>query len=184
MSRRLSQDVDAASLDPAMPASPASPSLAGLPPVIQAHTRILILGSFPGQASLAARQYYGHPRNQFWPLLSAVLEEDLVRLEYAVRLRRLLAHRIGLWDVIAACQRAGSLDSAIRNPRHNDFSTLKLRYPRLARICFNGKTSGKFEASFAQAGFQTLVLPSSSPANAQLRFAEKLAAWRGIIGEF
>lgn len=165
-----------------MPA-PAPSSLTCLPPVTDRHTQILILGSFPGEASLAAQQYYGHPRNQFWPLLSAVLDDNLVELDYPQRLRRLLAHRIGLWDVIASCERSGSLDSAIRNPLHNDFSALKRRCPQLARVCFNGKTSGKFEARFMQAGFQTLVLPSSSPANAQLNFAQKLQVWRGIIGD-
>lgn len=166
-----------------MPTSAATSPLTGLPPVADRHTQILILGSFPGEASLAAQQYYGHPRNQFWPLLSAVLDEHLVELAYLERLRRLLAHRVGLWDVIASCERAGSLDSAIRNPRHNDFSALKRRCPQLMRVCFNGKTAGKFEPRFAQAGFQTLVLPSSSPANAQWSFTEKLAAWRGIIGQ-
>jgi double-stranded uracil-DNA glycosylase len=165
-----------------MPSLRSNIPLTGLPPIIDRRTQILILGSFPGEASLAAQQYYGHPRNQFWPLLSAVLEEDLVALDYAQRVQRLLAHRIGLWDVIAACERSGSLDSAIRNPQHNDFSALKSTSPRLARICFNGKTAGKFEPRFAQAGFATLVLPSSSPANAQWSFTEKLAAWRGIIG--
>lgn len=163
-----------------MSAAP-SPPLTCLAPVIDRRTRILILGSFPGAASLAAQQYYGHPRNQFWPLLSALLDERLAELPYAERLRLLLAHRIGLWDVIASCERSGSLDSAIRNPRHNDFSALRRRCPQLLRVCFNGKTSGKFEARFAAAGWQTLVLPSSSPANAQSSFAEKLEAWRGII---
>lgn len=164
-----------------MSATSPTPLLTCLPPVADRHTQILILGSFPGTASLAAQQYYGHPRNQFWRLLSAVLDDDLVGLAYAGRLQRLLAHRIGLWDVIADCERSGSLDSAIRNPRHNDFTALKRQCPRLARICFNGKTSGKFAPGFAQSGFQTQVLPSSSPANAQFSFPEKLAAWRGII---
>jgi len=162
-------------------AVPVSTVLSGLAPVADRATRILILGSFPGAASLAAQQYYGHPRNQFWPLLAAVLDTELAGLPYPQRLRRLLAHGVGLWDVIASCERAGSLDSAIRNPRHNDFSVLKRRCPLLTRICFNGKTAGKFEPRLAAAGFQTLVLPSSSPANAQSSFAEKLVLWRGII---
>jgi TDG/mug DNA glycosylase family protein len=158
-----------------------SPLLSGFPPVLDHHTRILILGSFPGAASLAAEQYYAHPRNQFWRLLSAVLGEDLVPQPYPERLRRLLAHGVGLWDVLAACDREGSLDSAIRNAQSNDFAALKHRCPHLTRVCFNGKTSGKFQPVFAAAGFDTLVLPSSSPANAQLSFDEKLAAWQGII---
>src|SRR4051812_25626492 len=106
------------------PAS-ASPRLACFPPVIDRNTHALILGSFPGAASLAAQQYYAHPRNQFWRLLSAVLGEDLVSLPYERRLKRVLAYHVGLWDVIAACEREGSLDSAIRHPRSNDFAVLK-----------------------------------------------------------
>jgi TDG/mug DNA glycosylase family protein len=158
-----------------------SPLLTGLPPSIGPDTRILILGSFPGEASLQAQQYYAHPRNQFWPLLSAVLGEDLRKLDYPERLRALQRHHIGLWDVIAACAREGSLDSAIRNAQSNDFAVLKQLCPQLRLVCFNGKTSGKFEPQFARAGFRTLVLPSSSPANAQWSFDEKLAAWQGII---
>lgn len=155
--------------------------LLGLPPVINAQTRILILGSFPGEASLSAKQYYAHPRNQFWPLLSAVLGEPLHTLPYEERLQRLQAHAIGLWDAIAACHRSGSLDAAIRNARPNDFAPLKERCPLLFRVCFNGKTSGKLAPRFAEAGFDTLVLPSSSPANQQLSFEQKLALWRGIV---
>jgi TDG/mug DNA glycosylase family protein len=157
-----------------------SASLTGLPPIINQDTQILILGSFPGEKSLAAKQYYAHPRNQFWPLLSAVLAEDLVTLPYPERLARLLAHRIGLWDVIAACERQGSLDTAIRNAKANDFAALRQRCPQLTRVCFNGKTSGKLAPEFSSAGFETLVLPSSSPANAQFSFAEKLVIWQGI----
>lgn len=155
--------------------------LTGLAPVLDSATRILILGSFPGEASLAAQRYYAHPRNQFWPLLSAVLGEDLVGLPYERRLVRLQAHRIGLWDVIAVCEREGSLDTSIRRAQANDFAVLKHQCPDLMRVCFNGKTSGKFESQFAAAGFETLVLPSSSPANAQRTFDQKLAIWKNII---
>ncbi len=162
-----------------MPIPPAL--LNGFPPVLDSATRVLILGSFPGEASLAAQQYYAHPRNQFWRLLSAVLNDDLVSRPYPQRLSRLLAHGIGLWDVIAACEREGSLDTAIRRAQANDLAVLKRQCPQLRRICFNGKTSGKFEPQFAAAGFETLVLPSSSPANAQLSFDQKLAQWTNIL---
>src|SRR5690606_27442624 len=121
--------------------------------------------------------YYAHPQNQFWRLLSAVLEEDLAALPYDDRLERLQARRIGLWDVIAACAREGSLDSAIRHAQHNDFASLRRQCPALRRVCFNGKTSGKQAPLFAEAGFETLVLPSSSPAYAVMRFEQKLAHW-------
>lgn len=165
-----------------MPVPLSSTLLTGLPPLLNGDTRTLILGSFPGEASLTAKQYYAHPRNQFWPLLSEVLAEQLTALPYAERLLRLQAHAIGLWDVIAACEREGSLDAAIRHPQSNDFASLKQRCPQLTRVCFNGKTSGKFAPAFADAGFETVVLPSSSPANAQLSFAQKLAFWQSIAG--
>lgn len=158
-----------------------NPILTGLSAVADRYTQTLMLGSFPGAASLAAQQYYGHPRNQFWSLLATLLDEPLATLPYGERLERLLVHRIGVWDVIASCERSGSLDSAIRNPVHNDFAVLRQRCPGLFRVCFNGKTAAKFEPHFTEIGLQTLVLPSSSPANAQLSFAEKLQAWRGII---
>ncbi len=157
------------------------PLLTGLAPVLDRNIRVLLLGSFPGGASLGAQQYYAHPRNHFWKLLSAVLAEDLVMLPYEKRLRRLLARRIGLWDAIAACQREGSLDASIRHAQANDFAALKDGCPQLVRVCFNGKTSGKLEPQFAAAGFETLVLPSSSPANAQWSFEQKLAVWKRIV---
>jgi len=164
-----------------MPASVPATLLTGFPPVVDSATRILILGSFPGEASLAAQQYYAHPRNQFWRLLSAVLKDELTPLSYEQRLQRLLTHRVGLWDVLAACEREGSLDAAIRRAQANEFAMLKHQCPQLEKVCFNGKTSGRFEPLFAAAGFRTLVLPSSSPANAQLSFEEKLAQWKNII---
>ncbi|WP_151634655.1 DNA-deoxyinosine glycosylase [Noviherbaspirillum aerium] len=155
--------------------------LAGFPPVLDRSTRIAVLGSFPGVASLTAQQYYAHPRNQFWRLLSAVLDDPIASLPYEQRLNRLLSHGIGLWDVIAICEREGSLDADIRQAQANDFAVLRHQAPQLRKVCFNGKTSGKYAPFFADAGFETLVLPSSSPANAQLSFEEKLAQWKNII---
>ena len=156
-------------------------TLTGLAPVLDAHTRILILGSFPGAASLAAGQYYAHPRNLLWPILSALTSEDLLALPYPERLPRLLAHGFGLWDVLGECEREGSLDSAIRKPAANDFARLKELCPLLETVGFNGQTSGKFAPTFAAAGYRTLVLPSTSPAFASMSFAEKLAAWTALI---
>lgn len=158
-----------------------SPLLSGFPPVMRADTQLLILGSFPGAASLAAGQYYAHPRNQFWRLLSAVLEEDIASLPYELRLERLIAHHIGLWDVIAACERKGSLDASIRRAQTVDFSALQRGFPALRRIAFNGKTAGRFAPEFAKAGFETRVLPSSSPANAQCSFEQKRVEWRALL---
>lgn len=163
------------------PAATASSALlTGLAPVIDTSTRVLILGSFPGAASLAAGQYYAHPRNALWPILSALTGDNLVALPYAERLNRLLSHRIGLWDVLGACQREGSLDGAIRQPAANDFARLRERCPQLATVGFNGQTSGKFAPQFAQAGYRTVVLPSTSPAHASLSLDQKLVCWRRL----
>jgi hypoxanthine-DNA glycosylase len=162
-------------------ASPSSSALTGLAPVIDAQTRILILGSFPGAASLAAQQYYAHPRNLLWPILSALTGELLADLPYAERLPRLLAHGFGLWDVLGACEREGSLDSAIRKPAANDFARLRELCPLLHTVGFNGQTSGKFAPQFAEQGYRTLVLPSTSPAHASLTLAQKLEHWKLLL---
>ncbi len=161
--------------------SSVSAVLTGFPLIMRPDARLLFMGSFPGEASLAAQQYYAHPRNQFWRLLSGVLHDDLAALDYEARLARLAQHRIGLWDVIIACEREGSLDSSIRCPQLADVSVLLNHYPALETIAFNGKTSGKFAPQFAAAGFRTVVLPSSSPANAQLSFEQKLVKWRALL---
>jgi hypoxanthine-DNA glycosylase len=158
-----------------------SSALTGLAPVIDERTRILVLGSFPGAASLAAQQYYAHPRNLLWPILSALTGEPLAALPYAERLPRLLAHGFGLWDVLGACERDGSLDSAIRKPAANDFARLREMCPLLKTVGFNGQTSGKFAPQFAAQGYRTLVLPSTSPAHASLTLAQKLESWKMLL---
>lgn len=155
--------------------------LRGFPPVVAESTHTLILGSFPGEASLVATQYYAHPRNQFWRLLGAVIGEPLPELDYPARLERVLKHGIGVWDVLAACTREGSLDAAIRNATPNDFASLREYAPQLKKVCFNGKTAGRFAPVIAAAGYKTLVLPSSSPANAMLSFDQKLLLWNDIL---
>ena len=163
------------------PAATASARLFGLPPVVATDTRILILGSFPGEASLGAQQYYAHPRNLLWPILSTLTGEPLAALPYAERLPRLLAHGFGLWDVLGACERAGSLDSAIRKPAANDFARLRELCPLLETVGFNGQTSGKFSPQFGAEGYRTVVLPSTSPAYASLTLAQKLDCWRILL---
>ncbi|GAA0414025.1 hypothetical protein GCM10009094_17680 [Massilia aurea] len=113
--------------------------------------------------------------------MSAVTGEPFADTGYDERLVRLLAHRIGLWDTVAACKREGSLDTAIRQAQANELSILERHCPHLVRVCFNGKTSGKSEQRFRTAGFDTLVLPSSSPANAQMSFDNKLSIWKKIV---
>ncbi len=159
-------------------ASVAAPALRGFAPVIDRDIERLILGSFPSEASLAARQYYAHPRNQFWRLLSDLLHEPLHEMPYSRRLQQVLAHRLGVWDVLHACDREGSGDASIRNRRANQFTRLRRLAPRLMAVAFNGQTAGRYANEFAAAGFRTAVLPSSSPAHAGRSYEQKLAIWR------
>ena len=156
----------------------ARPRLRGFPPVIDREVERLILGSFPSEASLAARQYYAHPRNQFWRLLSDLLDEPLTMLPYPMRLPRVLAHKLGIWDVFDACDRKGSGDASIRNEKANRFERLRRLAPNLSAVAFNGQTAGRYASDFAAAGFATTVLPSSSPAHAGRSYEQKLTLWR------
>jgi hypoxanthine-DNA glycosylase len=155
--------------------------LRGFAPIIDRRATTLILGSFPSEASLAAGQSYAHPRNQFWRLLGAVLEEPLAELDYAERAARVRAHRVGIWDVLDACRRPGSLDAQIRDPRPNDFAVLREMAPELHVVLFNGGAAGRFARQFAAAGLVTAVLPSSSPAHAGRSFEQKLALWHAAM---
>lgn len=148
-------------------------------PVVDQHTRVLILGSLPGEASLAAARYYANPRNQFWRLVGAVIDVDLVKQDYTQRLETLLAHRIGLWDSIGSATRAGSLDTAIRDVAPNALATLVTTLPHLRCVAFNGAKSASVGLpQLVGAGpLELLRLPSSSPAHAALTFEAKLAEW-------
>ena len=155
--------------------------LIGLAPVIARATRLVVLGSFPGAASLAAGQYYAHPRNQFWPLLSALWGTDLVALPYARRLQVLRERGLGLWDVYASCLREGSLDSAIEAAERNDLASLPRRAPALEAIAHNGGESARSRRITAALGLPVYRLPSTSPANASWSFDRKVRAWREVF---
>ncbi len=157
--------------------------LEGLAPVFDANTRLIVLGSFPGVASLQAQQYYGHPRNHFWPILSALWNVDLKAATYAQRLDAARAHGLGIWDVYASCEREGSLDSAIENARFNDLASLKRRAPKLEAIAHNGGESARAMRHTRALGLPVHRLPSTSPANASWGFERKLAAWRAVFEE-
>jgi len=152
--------------------------LQGLPPVVGRAPRLLILGSFPGEASLAQARYYAHPRNQFWPILARLLDEPLPGLDYPARLERLTRRRVALWDTLGACRREGSLDTAIRDARHNDFDALLEAAACLGAVAFNGATAARAERYFAARGLVTYRMPSTSPAHAGLSFEAKLARWQ------
>ena len=147
-------------------------------PVVDAHTRLLILGSLPGDASLKAAQYYGHPQNGFWRLVGGVIGVDLVTLPYPDRLGALKAAGVGLWDVIASATRPGSLDTAIRDVEAADLNRLIETLPALRAIAFNGGTAARIgrRGLVLRAGLALIDLPSSSPAYTR-PLPEKAAAW-------
>lgn len=155
--------------------------LQGLGPVVDENTRLVVLGSFPGVASLAAQQYYGHPRNHFWPILGAIWGAELMPLPYAERIAAISARGLGLWDVYARCEREGSLDSAIEHAEFNDLASLRARAPRLQAIAHNGGESARAIKHTQSLGVAVHRLPSTSPANASWSFDRKLAAWRAVF---
>ena len=164
---------------PAVPAQP--PRWQGLAPVWSPQARLLILGSFPSRASLAAGQYYGHPRNQFWPLLSELWNQDLRAMPYEQRLDVVRQRGLAIWDVYAACEREGSLDSVIRAAEPNDLLGLAARMPGLRAVAHNGRESARHIRVTRRLGLPVYRLPSSSPANASWTFERKLAAWREVF---
>ena len=155
--------------------------LVGLPPVIGPDTRLLVLGSFPGVASLRAQRYYGHPQNQFWKILSALWGVDLVGMAYEDRMVVVRGRGLGIWDVYGACEREGSLDSAIRNAELNDFAWLQQQCPRLQAVAHNGGESFRHAKHTQALGLPVHRLPSTSPANASWSFERKLEAWREVF---
>ncbi len=158
-------------------------------PVANPAARTLILGSMPGRASLAAGQYYAHPRNAFWRLLGEILGFDPALL-YATRLRLLRKNRIALWDVLGSCVRPGSLDSAIKKSSvtPNALAPFLRRHPGIKRVLFNGAKAEecfkKYVLPSLPRAFSRLEyrrLPSTSPAHASRSYAEKLKAWRSAL---
>ena len=152
------------------------------PPVTRTGTRLLVLGSLPGTVSLARQQYYAHPQNQFWRLMSAVIARDLVPLGYEARLDALLEARVGLWDTVAAATRKGSLDSGIRLQAASDLAALVGSLPQLCAVAFNGGTSARIGRAQLTGieNIDLVNLPSSSPAYASLSFDRKLETWLGL----
>ena len=161
----------------------------GFPPLEAPGARVLVLGSMPGRQSLAAQQYYAHPRNAFWPIMAA-LAGFRADLDYAARVDALTRAGVAVWDVLRYCVRPGSLDADIRADSivANDFRGLLDRQPRIALICCNGGTAA---AAWHRHVAPTLDdgpaapavrrLPSTSPAYAAMRPAAKLAEWRAAI---
>jgi len=159
----------------------------GLPPLLGPGIETLVLGSFPSVASLAAREYYAHPQNHFWKIIAALAGATGAG-GYGDRTRTALNLGIGIWDVVAACEREGSGDERIVNARINDFSKLRALAPRLRRVCFNGQMAARlgrpvFETLNEGGGraYEMMVLPSTSPRHARMTLAEKTWAWKQAV---
>ena len=154
-------------------------------PISDAASRVLILGSMPGNVSLRAGQYYAHPQNAFWKILGALFDFD-PRAPYESRIAHLREHGIALWDVMQSCVRETSLDSDIEEPSivSNPFEDFLRGHPEIRTICFNG---AKAAASWRKhvlpqlppdSGIEYHRLPSTSPANASISYDDKVKAWR------
>jgi hypoxanthine-DNA glycosylase len=163
---------------------------AGFPPLADATARVLVLGSLPGVKSLQMQQYYAQPYNAFWRIMGELFGAGR-ELDYAARVERLRAHGLAVWDVLAAGERKGSLDSAIVSESIvvNDFNAFFERHRHVRSICFNGNTAaGLYQRKVlpvlepASAALETYVLPSTSPAYAALRFEQKLERWSAVLG--
>jgi len=150
------------------------------PPVTDERTRVLILGSLPGERSLAEQRYYAHPQNQFWRLVGQVIGRDVVSLDYDDRLAALRNAGVGLWDVVASARRSGSTDATIRDHTTNDLAALVEALPELRAVAFNGgKALAIGRPLLAGRGLAMIALPSSSPLHT-VGIATKQPAWNAL----
>ena len=165
---------------PKVQASPKGIGKTGFPPIGDRRSVILILGSLPGDESIRAQEYYAHPRNQFWALIGYAS----VLSDYEDKKSFLLERRIALWDTLQRAERDGSLDTKIKNGTPNDFDTFFGMHPDITHIFFNGQAAQKlflkYEGIWADR-IRCTLLPSSSPANAQLSFEQKKEAWQAVF---
>ncbi|MCD4703117.1 MAG: DNA-deoxyinosine glycosylase [Methanosarcinaceae archaeon] len=152
----------------------------GLKKITNKNTTVLILGSLPSDESLRQQQYYAHPGNDFWRLISITIGQDINELEYDEKIRILQDNGIGLWDVFRECEREGSSDSNIINTQINDLSRLDQMIPKLELVCFNGKKAGEAEHMFKEMGYRTKILPSSSGAN-RSNMLDRAQKWKCLL---
>ena len=151
------------------------------PPISDPQSKILILGTMPGEKSIEVQQYYGHPQNQFWKLLFTIFDKPFSR-NYEEREALLRTNHIALWDVLSHCEGEGSADTSIRNEIANDFDTFYTLHPEIKHVFFASKQAEKFYIKYAikREGIVYHLLPSPSPANAAKSFEQKLEEWKQI----
>jgi len=152
-------------------------------PVADDHTKILVVGSMPGDASLKAGQYYAYKYNHFWRIISVLFNCGKPFSSYREKLSVLSQNSIGLWDSLKYCRRQGSLDKDIKSGKANNFSLLFKKYPSIRRIVFNGRAAEKFFKANNPllSEYEYILMPSTSPANAGKSFEEKLSFWRKVL---
>lgn len=150
-------------------------------PVFDAHSRVLVLGTFPSVRSRAAAFYYGHPRNRFWPVLAALCGQPVPETR-AQKEALLLANGVALWDVLASCEITGSADGSIRDPQPNDIAALLAQAP-IRAVYANGQTAARLYARYCEplTGVPAVALPSTSPANAAWSLEKLIAAWQVLL---
>jgi len=148
-------------------------------PVVNADSKILILGTMPGEKSLLLQEYYGNKGNQFWRLLFSVFNTDL-KMDYLDKIKFLKDNNIALWDVLQYCEREGSLDSNIKNEIANDFQSFYTKYPNINSVFFSSKNAAAYYDRYVgrKEHIQYDVLPSPSGANATMSFIQKLEIWK------
>lgn len=148
------------------------------PPAVNRNTRVLVIGSMPGEASLKAQEYYAYKYNQFWQIAFDVFAAGRAPKNYEDKIHTLLSNRVGLWDALAACERTGSLDGNILHPVPNDFPALFTKFPHIRTLLFNGQAArNHFKRAFGDMGKTCLTLPSTSPAHASRSYTDKREAW-------
>lgn len=153
------------------------------PPIIDEHTRVLFLGSFPSIASFEKSFYYAHPRNAFWPILEKIFNVTLTTKE--AKKKFCLEKGIGLWDVIGSCERSNSSDANLRNCMTNDFETLLKTYPNIKAFGFTGKTSfDLFRKKYRGLEVVQILLPSTSPAHAAMKKEEKTTVYKKFLDTY
>lgn len=153
-------------------------------PLVDEKTEVLVLGTMPGVKSLAEQQYYAHPYNAFWKIISTLYLDGNAFQDYHQKKQCLLKNRIGLWDNLHYCLRNGSLDSNIKDAISNDFESLFYKYPNICKLLFNGQSSYKYFQKYHSELLEKItyeVMPSTSPANASIRFEQKLEIWRNAL---
>lgn len=156
----------------------------GFPPIIGDHPNILILGSLPGIASLTQHQYYAHKQNAFWRMLEALFQIP-ANAEYVTRCELVKTAKLAIWDVCHSAYRSGSLDSAITHNTviANDINGLLAQHPSIKLIAFNGNAAASLFKKHSQLAHpvSTVILPSTSPANASIPYANKLERWSVLL---